>query len=123
MVWLVTVLLIVTVWTFAAREAELRRQIETLRSDQMDDSAKVRELSVQLAAIEEQQSEAAERAGRERASIWRIALRVSALQHRTEALDADICKIEERIGETPERRAKAQGKVVKIKASEGASSL
>jgi hypothetical protein len=87
MEWLVVVLLMVVVWTFVAREAALRRQIETL--------------TVQLAEIEEQQIEAAERARRERESIWRLVLKVSALQHRSEALDAGICRIQERIGEDP----------------------
>jgi uncharacterized membrane protein affecting hemolysin expression len=94
MVWLVAVLLMVVVWTFVAREAALQRQIEML--------------AVQLATIEEQQIEAAERAVRDRESIWRLGLKVSALQHRSEALDANICEIEERISATPERRARAR---------------
>jgi hypothetical protein len=94
MVWFVTVLLMVVVWTFVAREAALQRQIEMLR--------------VQLATIEEQQIEAAERAVRDRESIWRLGLKVSVLQHRSEALDANICEIEERISATPERRARAR---------------
>jgi hypothetical protein len=94
MVWLVTVLLMVVVWTFVAREAALWRQIEML--------------AVQLATIEQQQIEAAERAVRDRESIWRLGLKVSALQHRSEALDANICGIEERISVTPERRARAR---------------
>lgn len=88
--WLVTVLLIVVVWTFAAREAALHRQIETL--------------AVQLTGIEGQQIEAAERTDRDRESIWRLGLKVSALQHRSEALEADICRIKERLRETPESR-------------------
>jgi hypothetical protein len=101
MEWLVTVLLIVVVWTFVAREAALWRRIELL--------------ACQLAAIEEQQIEAAERAGRDQESIWRVGLKVSALQHRSEALDADICRIEERIRETPERRARAQAMADKLR--------
>ena len=91
MVWLVTVLLIVVVWTFVAREAALWRQIETL--------------TVQLAEIEEQQIEAAERAARDRETIWRLGLKLSALQHKSEALNADICRIEERIAEEPREQA------------------
>lgn len=85
MVWLITVLLIVVVWTFVAREEALWRQIEMLKA--------------QLAEIEQQQIEAGGRAGRDRETIWRLGLRLSALQHKSEALDADICRIEERIAE------------------------
>jgi hypothetical protein len=84
MVWLVTVLLIVVVWTFVAREAALWRQIE--------------KLTVQLAEIEEQP-------GRDRETMRRLGLKVLALQHRSEAADADICRIEARIEEAPREQA------------------
>ncbi len=84
MEWLVTVLLIVVVWTFVAREAALWRQIDTL--------------AAQLAQIEEQPE-------RDRETIRRLGLKVSALQHRSEAADADICRIEARIGDEPREQA------------------
>jgi hypothetical protein len=99
MVWLVTVLLIVVVWIFVAKEIDLWRQIEMLKA--------------QLAEIEQQQIEAAERAGRDRETIWRLGLRLSALQHRSEALDADICRIEERIAEEEPREQAAVAKFVR----------